>query len=185
MILRLDVGDGNDFIYFPALLYGIDKGDYKLLQTYLEKRYNQFNGNYGSGIGVMRTASGASKERYAQIAREGKSALLENAMNTPDIYGENYWGNIDLGDEFRKSFKSSIRTLFISGTMDSNTPPSNTEEIKKSFSQSTHVLVEYAGHEDMLPNESVQQAIVRFYEGKNVSSAIALPKPKFVAITKQ
>jgi hypothetical protein len=27
-ILRLDAGDSNDFVYFPAMLYGIDQGDY-------------------------------------------------------------------------------------------------------------------------------------------------------------
>src|SRR5690606_26648156 len=34
LILRLDAGDSNDFIYFPALLYGIENGDYRLLQKY-------------------------------------------------------------------------------------------------------------------------------------------------------
>lgn len=61
MILRLDAGDSYDFVYFPALLYGIEKGDYNLLQEYVEKRFNQFNGGYGSGIGVMRIASEQAK----------------------------------------------------------------------------------------------------------------------------
>jgi pimeloyl-ACP methyl ester carboxylesterase len=183
MILRLDAGDSYDFINFPALLYGINKGDYNLLQEYVEKRYNQFNSGYGSGIGVMRLASGATQERYNQIIKEGKTALLGNAMNTPDIYGKNFWGNIDLGDNFRATFKNNTRTLFVSGTMDSNTPPSNAEEIKKGFANSTHVLVKYAGHEDMLPNENVHKAMIEFYQGRKITSAIIqLPKPKFVPI---
>jgi pimeloyl-ACP methyl ester carboxylesterase len=180
MVLRLDAGDSYDFIYFPALLYGIEKGDYSLLQQYIEKRYNQFNGDYSSGIGVMRTASGASKERYAEIAQQGKTALLGNAMNTPDIYAKNYFGNIDLGDDFRKPFISNTKTLFISGTMDSNTPPSNAAEVKKLFANSVHILVQYAGHEDMLPDDDVQKAIVKFYKGDRLDSInISLPKPKF------
>jgi pimeloyl-ACP methyl ester carboxylesterase len=180
MILRLDAGDSYDFIYFPAILYGIEKGDYSLLQQYVEKRYNQFNGDYSSGIGVMRTASGATKQRYADIAEQGKTALLGNAMNTPDIYAKNYFGNIDLGNDFRKPFTSNIKTLFISGTMDSNTPPSNAAEIKKVFANSVHILVQYAGHEDMLPDDNVQKAIVKFYKGDQIDlTNISLPKPKF------
>ena len=180
MILRLDAGDSYDFVYFPALLYGIDKGDYSLLQEYVEKRYNQFNSDYSSGIGVMRTASGVSKQRYAAIEKQGKTALLGNAMNTPDIYTRNYFGDIDLGDDFRKTYTSDIRTLFIGGTMDSNTPISNAEEVKKLFTNALHILVQYAGHEDMLPDKDVQEAIVSFYRGNHVKSTdISLPKPKF------
>lgn len=183
LILRLDAGDSYDFIYFPALLYGIDKGDYNLLQEYVEKRYNEFNGDYGSAIGVIRTASGATKKRYTQINEEGKTAILGNAMNTPDIYAKNYWGDITLGDDFRKSFKSNIRTLFISGTMDSNTPISNAIAVKKGFTNSVHVIVKYAGHEDILPNDDVHKAIIGFYKGVDLdSSDILLAKPKFEAV---
>jgi len=93
LILRLDASDTYDIVYFPALLYGIDKGDYTLLQQYVQKRYNQFHSNYASAVGVMRTASGATKQRYEQIALEGKTALLGNAMNirisTVKIIGAN------------------------------------------------------------------------------------------------
>ena len=127
LILRLDAGDTNDFIYFPAMLYGIKHGDFRLLQQYAERRYNQFNGATGSGIFAIRQASGATAARYELIKMQGKTALLGNSMNTPDIYSG--WKGVDLGDEFRKPFKSAIPTLFISGTLDSNTPVSNVEEI--------------------------------------------------------
>jgi pimeloyl-ACP methyl ester carboxylesterase len=102
LILRFDAGDSNDFIYFPALLYGIENGDYRLLQRFAERRYNQFNGGYGSGIFAVRQASGATKERYDRILKEGQTAWLGNAVNTPDIFAG--WKNVDLGDEFRKDF---------------------------------------------------------------------------------
>ncbi|QMU30570.1 alpha/beta fold hydrolase [Adhaeribacter radiodurans] len=186
MILRLDAGDSYGFIYFPALLYGIEKGDYEQLQEYIQKRFNQFTSGYGSGIGVMRLASGATKARYNQIIQEGKTALLGNAMNTPDLFGQNFWGKIDLGDDFRAPFTSNTRTLFVSGTMDSNSPAANVEEIKKGFTQATHVLVEYAGHEDMLPNENVQQVIKSFYQGASITRTfIPAPKPEFEPVTKR
>lgn len=181
MILRFDIGDSNDFIYFPALLYGIEYGDYRLLQLYAQRRYNQYNGAFGSGIYAMRQASGATQKRYEQIAKEGKTALLGNAMNTPDIYAG--WDNIDLGDSFRASFKSNIRTLFISGTLDSNTPSSNVEELEKGFYNSNHVIIQNAGHEDMLPARQVQELIIAFIRKENISlTPITLPKPRFVAV---
>ena len=180
-ILRLDAGDSYDFVYFPAMLYGIDQGDFRLLQQYAERRYNQFNGASGSGIFAMRQASGASPARYQQIKQEGKTALLGNSMNTPDIYAG--WKNVDLGDDYREAFNCNIPTLFISGTLDSNTPIKNVEEIIKDFSKAAHVIVENAGHEDMLPNEDVHAAMVKFFTSDEVGvRTITLPIPKFVPV---
>lgn len=182
-ILRLDAGDASDFVLFPAMLYGMDNGDYTILQEYVEKRYNQLNGDYASAIGVMRTASGASKARLARIHQEGRAAILGNAMNTPDIYAKNYWGSIDLGDEYRTLFKSDVPTLFVSGSMDSNTPVSNVAEIMKKFSNAQHVVIEYAGHEDMLSNAQVQKMFIGYFAGtKPVVERILLDKPVFESI---
>lgn len=182
-ILRLDVGDAYDFVLFPAMLYGIDNGNYQLLQEYVEKRYNQLNGDYSSAIGVMRTASGASKKRLARIVDEGKTAMLGNSMNTPDIYGENFWGNIDLGDEYRKTFKSDVHTLLISGSMDSNTPVSNATEVAAKFTNTSHVIAEYAGHEDMLSNPQVAKLLLDYLEGvKPIGNKIVFDKPVFEPI---
>lgn len=104
-------------------------------------------------------------------------------MNIPDIYSNNYWGDIDLGDDFRKPFKSNVKSLFISGSMDSNTPASNAAEIKKGFTNSVHIVMKYGGHEDMLPNNGVHKAIIGFYKGDNLNSIeILLKTPKFEPI---
>ncbi|MCF0075716.1 alpha/beta hydrolase [Dyadobacter sp. CY261] len=179
MILRLDAGDRNDFIYFPALLFGMEHGDNRILQRYVERRYNQFNGAYGSGISAMRQASGATPGRYVRIRREGKIALLGNGMNTPDIYAG--WHDVDLGDDFRSLFRCELPTLFVSGTFDSNTPISNVEELLPSFSKAQHLVVDNAGHEDILPNAEVQQEIIRFFRKEiSIKKSVALPKPRFV-----
>lgn len=182
-ILRLDAGDASDFVLFPAMLYGIDRGEYSIFQEYVEKRYNQLNGDYASAIGVVRTASGASKPRLARIRKESKTALLGNSMNTPDIYARNYWGLIDLGDKYRMLFKSDVASLFVSGSMDSNTPVSNAEEIIKNFSNAQHVIVDYAGHEDMLSNANVQKVFIDYLNGaKPVVKEINSDRPVFEGI---
>lgn len=183
MIVRIDAGDGNDFPEFPLLFYSIDRGDYSVLQKYVEKRYNQF----GQGISGMSTMmdlySGATAERVARIKKEIPTSILGNAMNFPDMYIADLWGNPDLGDEYRGPLFSSVRTLFISGSLDSNTPPYQAEELRWGFANGSHIIVEYAGHEDMLPHREVQSAIVDFFNGKDVAGVrISLGKPRFKPI---
>ena len=114
------------------------------------------------------------------IRTQSKNSLLDSAVNTPDLYATNFFGKIDLGDRFRRPFDSNIPTLFISGSMDANTPVSNAIAVKKRFPSSTHVIVENAGHEDLLPNEDVQNAIVAFLRGEALRAAkLTMAKPAF------
>ncbi|MCI0485592.1 MAG: alpha/beta hydrolase [Blastocatellia bacterium] len=183
MIIRMDVGDGNDFPEFPALFHTIDRGDYSLLAKYVGKRYNQFGRGLSGMSTMMDLYSGATAERLARIKRETPTSILGNVMNFPDMYIADLWGDPDLGDEYRSPILTDTRTLFISGTLDSNTPPYQAEELRWGFSKGTHIIVEYAGHEDMLPDAAVQAAIVDFLNGKDVSGVrVSLGKPKFKAI---
>lgn len=182
LLVRLDIGDGNDFPDFPLLFYTLDKGDTSALKKYVEKRYNQL-GLGVSGMAIMMDLfSGASPERTARIQKEAATALLGNVMNTPAGLAE-LWGNPDLGEAYRAPLLANTRTLFISGTLDSNTPPYQAEEVRWGFSNGTHLIVEYAGHEDTLPNPAVQTVILDFFNGKDVSQVrVSLGKPKFKPI---
>ena len=87
----------------------------------------------------------------------------------------------DLGAGFRAPIRSDVPTLFISGTLDNNTPPFQAEEMKWGFTRATHLIVENAGHEDTMPNREVQKAMVDFLRGQDVSGRrIALPERKFL-----
>ena len=179
LLVRFDIGDGNDFPDFPRLFYTLDKGDTSVLKKYVGKRYNQL-GRGVSGMSMMMDLfSGASPERTARIQKEAATALFGNVMNLPAGIAE-LWGNPDLGEAYRAPLLASTRTLFISGTLDSNTPPYQAEEVRWGFSNGAHLIVEYAGHEDMLPNPEVQAAILDFFNGKDVSQVrVSLGKPKF------
>jgi pimeloyl-ACP methyl ester carboxylesterase len=181
MITVMDLGDTNDLPIFPALFYTIDKGDYSILSRFVEKRYNQF----GSGVSimglVMDTGSGATAARRARIEREAKATLLNDIMNFLDM-GEAL-GNPDLGEEYRSPLRTNVPTLFISGTFDNNTPPFQADEVRKFFKQSTHVVVENAGHESMLVDARVQQVMVDYLRGGDLSHVkITLPPLKFLPI---
>jgi pimeloyl-ACP methyl ester carboxylesterase len=182
-LLRFDVGDGNDFVAFPALLLGVERGDTTLLARYVEKRWNQI----GRGTALMPIAtdcaSGASVLRRHQIDAEEPASVFGAATNYPFPELCAALGDPDLGDTHRGPLDSAVPTLLISGTLDSNTPPFQAEEVRWGLTHATHLVVENAGHEDTLPHPEVQRAIFEFLAGQDVSGRhIALPRPKFLSL---
>ena len=134
---------------------------------------------------VMDASSGTTKARTAKIEQEAKTALLGHMVNFPFPGVDEAVGNPDLGDKYRSPIHTTVATLFISGTLDNNTPPFQADEVRKTFRKSTHLVVENAGHESMSVDARVQQGIVEYLRGGDVSKTkIALPPLKFNPIPK-
>ena len=184
LIMR-DLGDTNDLPIFPAWFYTMHQGDYSILSRFAEKRYNQFGAGISLMTVVMDASSGTTKARTAKIEEEAKTAMLGHMVNFPFPGIDDAVGNPDLGDKYRSPIHTSVPTLFISGTLDNNTPPFQADEVRKTFRTSTHLVVENAGHESMLVDTHVQQAIVEYLRGGDVSKTkIALPPLKFLILPK-
>ena len=184
LIMR-DLGDTNDLPIFPAWFYTMHQGDYSILSRFVERRYNQFGAGSSLMTVVMDASSGTSKQRAAKIEKEAKTTLLGEMVNFPFPGIDEVVGNPDLGDKYRSPIHTSVPTLFISGTLDNNTPPFQADEVRKTFRASTHIVVENAGHESMVVEARVQQAIVEFLRGGDVSKTkIALPPLKFNELPK-
>jgi pimeloyl-ACP methyl ester carboxylesterase len=182
LIMR-DLGDANDLPIFPAWFYTMDKGDYRILARFVERRYNQFGGGMQLMSVVMDAASGCSKARRLQIEKEAKTALLGDTVNFPFPGVGEVISNPDLGDTYRSPIKTTVPTLFFSGTFDNNTPSFQTDEVRRFFKNGTHLIVENAGHESMLVDPKVQQTMVDYLRGQDVSRVkIGLPPLKFMAI---
>ena len=182
LIMR-DLGDASDLPIFPAWFFTMDKGDYSILKRFVERRYNQFGGGISVMSLVMDLSSGASKARRKQIAKEAKTALLGDIVNFPFSEMGDVFGNPDLGDEYRSAIKTDVPTLFISGTLDNNTQPFQADEVRKTFKNNTHIVIENAGHESMLTDEQVQRAMIDFLRGQDVSKVkISLPALKFAPL---
>jgi pimeloyl-ACP methyl ester carboxylesterase len=182
LIMR-DLGDANDLPVFPLWFYTMDKGDYSILKRFVERRYNQF----GSGISVMTLvmdiSSGVSKARKQQIQNEAKTALLGDIVNFPISEMGDVFGNPDLGNAYRSPIKTNVPTLFVSGVLDNNTQPFQADEVRKTFKSSTHIVIDNAGHESMLIDPQVQQTMVQFLKGEDVSKVkITLPALKFQSL---
>ena len=179
LIMR-DLGDTNDLPIFPLWFYTMDKGDYSILKRFVERRYNQFSAGISVMTLVMDISSGVSKARQKQIQKEAPTALLGDIVNFPISQMGDVFGNPDLGDEYRSQIKTDVPTLFVSGVLDNNTQPFQADEVRKTFKNSTHIVIDNAGHESMLTEPQVQQTMVQFLRGEDVSKVkIALPALKF------
>ncbi len=182
LIMR-DLGDANDLPIFPLWFYTMDKGDYSILKRFAERRYNQYGGGVSVMTLVMDISSGVSKPRQRQIQNEAKTSMLGDIVNFPISEMGDVFGNPDLGDVFRSSIKTDVPTLFFSGVLDNNTQPFQADEVRKTFKTSTHLVIDNAGHESMLVDSQVQQTMVRYLKGEDVSKVkISLPPLKFQSL---
>ena len=179
-LIRGDLSDTRAFAGLPALLYTVEQGDYSILTRRMEQLYNGF----GSSAMSLATdcAAGWSAGRLARANREARTALMSNVnlQWSPDIC--RLTGSANLGSNFRSRIRSTLPTLFVSGSLDPNAPPSQAEEVRRGFPNSVHLIIENAGHES-LPAAEVQSVIVDFFKGQDVSRrTISLPRPRFLSV---
>jgi pimeloyl-ACP methyl ester carboxylesterase len=128
-------------------------------------------------------ASDASPERKARVRDEARQATLRDALNMWFSERCAAVGTRALGAEFRAPLDSTVPTLFISGSLDSQTPPTQVEEVRRGFTHSAHVIVTNAGHESTLPDAAVQELIERFLRGEAVrDTTVTLPPLRFRAL---
>jgi pimeloyl-ACP methyl ester carboxylesterase len=182
-VLRADIGDATDLIVFPRLLWSIDRGDPSLLSWFVRKRAGVALQVHGMGE-TMDAASGASAARLALIAEQTKSSRFADVINFPYPTANTAWDVPDLGDEFRAPLVSSVRTLFISGELDCNTPPYQAEMLRWGMSDATHLIVANAGHEQtFMQNDTAAPVVVDFLAGRDVRDRkIAWPPIRFVPL---
>jgi len=179
-VLRMDIGDASDIPVFPKLLYTIYKEDYSLLKWFVQKRHQMVYGVLGMSV-IMDAASGATKSRLNLIKDQEEISLFKNVVNFPS---SKKWSIPDLGDDFRRSFSSDIPTLLMSGTLDFNTPPYQAEKLRWGLSNSTHIIVQNAGHEQITRHPKATSTIIKFLLGENVDTiTMSYPKLKFIPVT--
>jgi pimeloyl-ACP methyl ester carboxylesterase len=169
----------------PALIAATAAGDASVLARVLESSYNDLAGGAGSLMArALVCSSPGAADRSARAERESRSALfaypLDNLMVQPEFCGA-------LGGPVRRpgdggAVRSERPALFITGTLDDRTPPANAASVRAGFPHSVHLLVENGGHET-LPADAVQQAVVDFFLGRDVSGRrLVVPAPTFATL---
>ena len=157
----------------PNFLYPLSKGDWTpLARRALEHR----RGPLGSLMGpLMICSSGVTYARKRRLEAESKqSFLLGNAINIGAADLCEALGN-DLGKSYREPVRSKVPVLLISGTLDGTTPLINAEEVRRGLPNSTHLIVEGAGHgwELFYFTPEVRAAMLAFLKGEPLGIARA------------
>lgn len=130
----------------------------------------------------MDCASGATAARRDRIAEEAETALFGNIGNLSLEATCAAWPVPDLGDEFRSPLVSDVPALFISGTLDPRTPPSNAEEVAVGFSRGHHLVIEGGSHDDdlFLASPVIWETMLAFLRGETeLPATVTLPPLKF------
>jgi pimeloyl-ACP methyl ester carboxylesterase len=176
--------NGTDGAMLPALLTSVHSGDYSLLQILAQKAFNGFHGSM-TLIGLTVDCSAAMPaDTIARAEVEAKVSRFGNLRNQhiqPSTceagLGKNATPKSADGPLF-----SLVPTLFISGTMDANTPPFEAETLRWGFPEGTHVVIKNGFHET-LPAPEVQDLVVDFFLGWDVSErSITFDRTAFMSI---
>ena len=181
LVMRVDIGDATDLPVFPRLLWSIDRGDPSVLAWFVRKR-----AGFGMGMSAMNTAmdqaSGATRGRRALIAEQAKTSRFADVVNFPD--GDPILAVPDLGDDFRSPVVTNARILLVSGSLDFNTPPSQSEEFRWGAPNAIHLVVENAGHEQTFwQSDDAVPVVVDFLAGRDVRDRrITYPALRFVPL---
>jgi len=181
LILRIDVGDATDLPVFPRLLWSIDHDDASVLAWFVRKRAGAALGFSGMNH-AMDAASGATKGRLALIQSQAATSRFADVVNFGD---EPDRAMPDLGDAFRMPVVTPVRCLLLSGSLDFNTPPYQSEEFRWGAPNAIHLDVENAGHEQIFfQNQSVGPVVRDFLSGRDVHDRkVTYPPLHFVPLT--
>lgn len=180
-LVRHSMSDARNYARLPALLYTIDQGDDSLLTRAIAPLHHGFQGRSPMANAVD-CSVGWSAARVAAAERETTGALFSNVnlQRTAELCKA---VGVKVGDPASlPRLSSSVPALFVSGTLDANTPPFQAEEVRWGFPDSAHLIVENGGHET-LPSAEVQSVVVDFFKGVNVRGrAVVFARPDFLSV---
>ena len=185
------LGDRAGKEAIPALYHSLSVNDYSsfYLKYFARMIADERQGSIGSAMAyAMDCASGASAQRRERIRREAEKTLFGDLIDFPLPEVCDAWGIPELKPPFRSPVRSAVPTLFLSGTLDGRTPPSNAEEVRKNFRNSYHVIIEGAGHgnELFISSPKIKDVMLEFMKSGKVSTTrITLPPLTFRPLVTQ
>ena len=155
----------------PAIFSAMSEGDFsELAATSLAWRMSPLP---SASMFLMRCASGATPARLARIEAERGSALLGDAADLAEERVCEAWGVPRLPEEFRLPVSSPVPTLFVTGTLDGDTPERNAREIFAGFPHAARLQIDGAAHSLLgLESENERDAIAEFLSGGGAKQAV-------------
>lgn len=169
------------FRFMPDMLARMETGDFVSLAA---SAVMGNTGTPGSMMSlVMDCVSGASPERRALIAQQAKTSLLADAINFPLPSICQAVPVAPADSDFRRSPRSTVPALLISGTLDGRTPPHNANDLLPGLSKAHHLVVDGAGHSDplFLSSPRILETMERFLAGQPLAlERLEVEVPSFV-----
>jgi pimeloyl-ACP methyl ester carboxylesterase len=173
------MADPSGSAQIPLLYRAMDAGQYGPIAAIVCREFCSLSGGYRGMPEAMDIASGISAKRLAMIRREAVTGVLGDAINFPMPQVNGMRPSLDLGDAFRAPLRSAVPTLFISGTLDGRTSPTEAREEIRGLSNGKQLMVENGGHNIFEADTRVADAVVAFFRGAEVPLAIRLAPPVF------
>lgn len=171
------LGDLRVLLGLPAQLHALDAGQYDALAR-SAARWRQPRPTNGMNL-LMNCASYASRARRDAIAAEREKSRLGTVIDFPATSACEMDGLPRLDDAFRAPQRSDAAILFVSGTLDGRTPPTNVEALLPFFPNARHLVIEHQSH-SLMGDPAVVAATRRFLRGLDVPSArISRAPPPF------
>ena len=153
--------------HLPALLAALKAGDFRELAGAAARW--RFAPAPPASVFTARCASGASPERLVRIDRESRSTVLGETTSYAEERVCRAFGVSPLPESFRAPVVSELPVLFVSGTLDSDTPEENAIEVSRGFPNAERLRVEGAPHALLgFEDFATRGAIVRFFEGRHL-----------------
>ena len=148
----------------PKLYLDMAAGDYSGMAP-LVQRLRRYNTT--AMALTMDCATGADPASFARAQAESPTSLFGRAANFPFPEICDGWPHRDLGDAFRQAIRSPVPTLFIAGTMDGRTPPTNAARMRSGFPDARLLLLVGASHDDdlVVGDPAIADTMVRFLRG--------------------
>ncbi len=173
------MADPSGAAQVPLLYRELALGRYERATALLCREFCSPGSSYRGMPDAMDIASGITAPRLALIRREAATAILGDAINFAMPHALGLRLSLDLGDEFRAPLRSAVPTLFISGTLDGRTSPTEAREEIRGLRNGKHLIVENGGHNIFEADQRVADAVLAFFRGADVPSLIRLEPPKF------
>jgi pimeloyl-ACP methyl ester carboxylesterase len=176
--------NGRSISLLPALLRAFSAGDTTLTAGLFESAYAGLRTGLSATNLALSISLGWTEKRWREMREDSLRARM-NLVNlqwnprTRSLLG------LSEQPEFVAPVRSDRPTLFVSGTLDCNTPSDDAKEVARGFKNGIHVLVENGGHET-LPASPVQDLVVRFFgeQAIPVGERVVLPGQTFLPITR-
>lgn len=126
---------------------------------------------------AMDLSSGASAARLAQIRTEAEFAILGDAMNFPIPHLAGAFPDLNLGDDFRAPFSTSVPALLIAGDLDGRTPLEEQRLTGRQFTNARWIEVENAAHDVLLGTPQIPARLAAFFRGEALAPLERLTNP--------